>query len=117
MPTYPSATANPLYLNGGMYGMYSGWSPYMSMPYGAYPLLTTVFVPVYGRWPRPRPIYPTSAYPTRAYPPRLTSNVNGHPYPIGVQPVHPVAGYRPTATRPAAVAARPSGGIHAIGHR
>lgn len=112
LPAYPSiAGGSPLYLNGGLY---SGWSPYLGVPYGAYPLMTTWVVPVHGRWPRPtRPIYPIGSYP-----PGLSSIVNGHRYyPTGVQPVRPIAGAHPTYSHPAVTAVRPAGGIHAVGHR
>lgn len=110
MPNYPSlGSGSPLFLNGGMY---SPWNPFLGVPYGAYPLLTTVIVPVYGRWPRPiRPIYPI-----RSYPPGLSTIIGGRRYPVGVQPVHPVTGVHPSVARPAVVA-RPSAGFHAVGHR
>ena len=106
----PMIGGGPLALNGGFY---STWTPYLGVPYAGYPLITTVFVPVYGRWPRPSP---RPVYPIRSYPPGLSTIVGGRRYPVGLQPVRPVAGVHVPTAHPSVVA-RPSGGIHAVGHR
>ena len=111
-PNYPSISGGTL----GMYGLYPGINPYLGLPYGSYPIITTLIVPVYRRWPHP----PGSIYPTHAYPPGLSTIIGGRRYPVGssTQSTHPIAGgvHIAAPTRPAIVA-RPSGGIHAMGRR
>lgn len=118
-PTYPSLSGNsPLFLGGGMS---STWTPFLGVPFGAYPVFTTVILPVYGRWPHPypRPVL-GSHYPSiGAYPPGLSAIINGPRHYTGatISPVRPITGIHPSVSRPAAAIARPASGIHAIGHR
>jgi hypothetical protein len=123
MPAYPPLANNSPLIFGG--GLYSTWTPFLGVPFGAYPLFTTVFVPVYGGWPHPypRPVL-GSRYPIHAYPPAgLSSIVNGTRYMsrypgVTGQPLHPIGGVHPSVSRPAVIA-RPmgGGGIHVGGRR